>query len=105
MRIGEIDGDAGDGRQALVTRHPFSLIVGQRFAHQHVHAIEDASEARERGLGGCSLHASEQTQAARALDQGANRGLIARTLVAAKDSLKLASAALFEVPLSGYARF
>jgi hypothetical protein len=45
-----------------------------------VHAIEDASEARERCLGGCTLHASEQKQAARTLDQGANRGLIARTL-------------------------
>jgi hypothetical protein len=80
MRIGEIDGDAGDGRQVLVTRHLFSLTVAQRLAHLHVHAIENASKARERGLGGCTLHASEQNQAVRALDQGANRGLIARTL-------------------------
>jgi hypothetical protein len=33
-----------------------------------VHAIEAASEPRERGLGSCTLHASEQNQAARALD-------------------------------------
>jgi hypothetical protein len=33
-----------------------------------VHAIEDASEARERGLGGCTLHASEQKRRAGGLD-------------------------------------
>src|ERR1700719_1493632 len=43
-----------------MTRHLFSLIVGQRLAHRHVHAIEDASEARERGLGGCTLHAQRR---------------------------------------------
>lgn len=51
MRIGEVDGDAGDFGTPLVLGHLTSLIVGQGKAPLRVDPVEDGAKASHRGIG------------------------------------------------------
>ena len=77
VRVAEVHAHAGGGAELLVTRHLLALVVGQALAHRCGDGIELGREACQRRGGGGIFHLGQQHQAAGALDQHADGGLVA----------------------------
>jgi hypothetical protein len=80
MRVAEVDAHAGVGRQFGMAGHFLSLVIGQALAQRRTDGIELGREGRQRGSGSGIFHARQQHQTAGALNEYADRGLVAGTL-------------------------
>ena len=80
MRVAEINAHAGVGRQVGMPCHLLALVVGQALAQRRTDGIELGREARQRRGSSGIFHAREQHQAAGALDQHTDCGLVASAL-------------------------
>ena len=80
VRVAEIDPHAGGSGQVCMARHLLALVVGQALAHGQWDRIQLGSEARQCRSGSGVMHARQQHQAARTLDQHARRELVAGAL-------------------------
>jgi hypothetical protein len=80
MRVAEVDAHAGVGRQFGMAGHFLSLVIGQALAQRRTDGIELGCEGCQcRGSSG-TFHARQQHQTAGALNEHADRGLVAGTL-------------------------
>jgi len=80
VRNAEVDPHAGVGGQLGVPGQLLALFVGQALAQGCGDRVELDGEARQRRRRSRIFHARQQHQAAGALDEHAQRGLVARAL-------------------------
>ena len=80
VRIGKVNFHPSSQRQALVLGHLLALIVGQRKSLLRFNAIENVTEATQRGLGAGILHSRQHGEQRRAFHQRTNRRAVACAL-------------------------